>query len=126
MRPLFRGAEVLVLQNYRPERPERLRHFRVIPRVRRWLDEDAVVPQRDALREGIVGLKEMPAWLVVAGDIIADAQQRVRKVFPVQVDVLLHDGRRALGRHPLLMNVWPSPHKPNVPISTKATLGLPS
>src|ERR1039458_3129751 len=61
------AAVVFVLQDYRPSRPELLRHLRVVPRPGRRLHQDAVIAQRHPLGNGVIRLREMPARLVRSG-----------------------------------------------------------
>ena len=85
--PLLRAAVVLVLQDHRQLRPECLGEASVIPLPRRRLHHDAVVAERHALRERIVGERKPISCRVVPDDVVADAEKRARKVLGVQVDV---------------------------------------
>ena len=77
---------MFVFENDGQRGPEKLRHLAVIPRTGRRLDQYAVVADRDALREGVVGDRKPFAGAVVSGEVVRYAELRVAEMFAVQVD----------------------------------------
>ena len=84
---LYAAAIVTGFDNDRQFRPEGLGHFSVIPVIGPRVDHDAVIADRHAFAQSIIGDGESFARFVMTGEIIADTEQSLFEMLKVQVNM---------------------------------------
>ena len=103
LRPRLGGLRrriMLVLQHYWKRAPIALRLVSMVPRARRWLDENRIVAPADSFRTGIVQHWIISRLVGIAVDVVGDYELRPLEVLAPQVDMTRNVHRALFLRHP--------------------------